>query len=101
MGVADGLLPIAEFGLRPVLEKINLLIRRTQRPQCQGSRAARYQINSGQPADAANTTPPSPGKVTSILWHPKGVIRTRHKILFPPIPSAPTQLDRFSKRLTS
>jgi hypothetical protein len=42
------------------------LIRRAQRPQWQGSRAARYSINSGQAADAANEAAPPLGKVTSI-----------------------------------
>ena len=61
-------LPLLLSGIdfRPVLEKIVILIRRAQRPQWQGSRAARYSINNGQAADAANEAAPPPGKVTSI-----------------------------------
>jgi 3-dehydroquinate synthetase len=52
--------------VRPVLEKIVILIRRAQWLQWQGSRAARYSINSGQAADAANEAAPPLGNVTSI-----------------------------------
>jgi hypothetical protein len=53
-------------GPRPVLEKMVILIRRAQWLQWQESRAARYSINSGQAADAANEAAPPLGKVTSI-----------------------------------
>ncbi len=56
---------LSGIAFRPVLEKIVILIRRAQRPQWQGSRAARYSINSGQAADAANEATPPLGKVTS------------------------------------
>jgi hypothetical protein len=58
--------PATHWPFRPVLEKIVILIRRAQRPQWQGSRAARYSINNGQAADAANEAAPPLGKVTSI-----------------------------------
>jgi hypothetical protein len=51
---------------RPVLGRIVIWIQRAQRPRWQGRRAARYSINSGQAADAANEAAPPLGKVTRI-----------------------------------
>ena len=51
---------------KPALEKRVILIRRAQRPQGQGSRAARYSIISGQAADAANEPAPPLGNVTRL-----------------------------------
>ena len=45
---------------------IVILIRLAQRSQWQGSRAARYQSDNGQAADAANEAAPPPGKVTRL-----------------------------------